>query len=211
MPIRAANDATFSALLQMKHETANHFKKQSEYNKRRWQELFQKQEDGVARFGAQVRAAGNARNSATAAAMAKWTVRMGPTADDSGPVWQEKLNMQALANWADNERLHLSVGFGNQRTRMEEEWATFREQVDTDYNTQKAALLGKQHQLTSGAPSSPSRKWKEKEKQDMLIHTAPIITPEITPAARSGRNRDNSCQQELQQLEENYAHTNSVM
>jgi hypothetical protein len=123
---------------------------------------------------------------------------LGPTAADSVGQWEKKLKVQALLSWAKNERYHLKVAFDNQRDRVDSEWATFLERVAADYRAQRASIEGKVLQPQQASPSSNQpRKWKTKEKQERLIHTAPVHSPKAML----------SVNKELQALDQNYTST----
>jgi hypothetical protein len=129
----------------------------------------------------------------------KQAPELGPTSADRVEQWEKKLKIQALLSWAKNERYHLKVAFDNQRDRVDSEWATFLDRVAEDYRSQKAAIEGRTLQPQQASPSSNQpRKWKTKEKQERLIHTAPVIQPK---AAMLSANK------ELQALDQNYAAT----
>jgi hypothetical protein len=141
----------------------------------------------------------------------------GPAPRDSAACWRGRLRLQATAAWGDNEKYHLQVAFGNQISRVEDEWGAYEVQLNNDYEAQRADIEGR-HQPDRGmqAPSpSSGKQWKDKAKQESLIHTAPVHSPTAAiPAspkrsgggagAGGGAGSSVAAQRELRQLDSSY-------
>ena len=120
------------------------------------------------------------------------------------------LRVQALGRWDEDETFNLQVAFGNQTSRVEDEWGAFHQQLDNDYAARRAAIEGRAAE--SRATPSPSARWKEKEKQERLIHTAPVhsptaelpASPKQATAAGGGGLTTASARREMQQLDVSY-------
>jgi len=130
---------------------------------------------------------------------------------DMDAFWEEEMRMrlEVYRDWPQHERNNLQMAFNLQVQRVETEWSTYEVQMRADYEAQRSKLEGKcaEIKMSSTVPggSSSGGKWKDKEKQSRLIHTAPVFTPEAGGAIRSrSPNRlstDKNVQKELEQLD----------
>ena len=148
--------------------------------------------------------AGATRGSA---AVGEGTADGGPSSSDGAVCWRERLRLQATAAWGSNEKYHLKVAFDNQISRVEDEWGAYEAQLNNDYETQRADIEGRDRGAASPSPVS-GKQWKDKAKQEALIHTAPVHSPTAAIPASPSRGGSGAtgaaAQRELRQLEASY-------
>ena len=141
----------------------------------------------------------------------------GPAPRDSAACWRGRLRLQATAAWGENEKYHLQVAFGNQISRVEDEWGAYEVQLNDDYEAQRADIEGRDRSMQAPSPSSSGKQWKDKAKQESLIHTAPVHSPTAAipaspkrsggaggGAGGGGAGSSVAAQRELRQLDNSY-------
>mmetsp|Transcript_5991 Transcript_5991/g.7374 ORF Transcript_5991/g.7374 Transcript_5991/m.7374 type:complete len:266 (+) Transcript_5991:48-845(+) len=75
------------------------------------------------------------------------------------------------------ERFHILNAFSLQLERVEAEWGAHEQQMATDFQARKRAIEGRDQDVEKSVVHAPVGRWKSKEKQSRLIHTAPIQEP----------------------------------
>lgn len=88
----------------------------------------------------------------------------------------ESLRLQAHYNkhWLHHEGFHLQEAFLSQKERLDEEWNSHRKQLTEKYHENINTI-----ETTTTETSTNSNKWHSAEKQKLLIHTAPVLSPKI--------------------------------
>jgi hypothetical protein len=112
---------------------------------------------------------------------------------------EERLQLDAFINYGKYETFNLDNAFGLQLARVDAEWAVYEQQMVNDYESQKAAILGKKSRGGGGGYVEAKGNWKSKEKQSRLFNTAPVFSPEGGMGRRGAHNA------ELQHLEKVFA------
>lgn len=113
---------------------------------------------------------------------------------------------EVSALWGECEKFSIRAAMTNQISRVYAEWAEYLGELDSSYITEYRAAVGsfpdalpdgRQVDATGrvvvasdDAAASGPRVWLEKEKQEQLIHTAPVLAP--TAASRSRRSSGRS-------------------
>lgn len=98
---------------------------------------------------------------------------------------------QVAEHWAEGERFNLRQAFKSQMDRIEADWESYLQDMTTEYHTERARLLGESVKTApSRAQGKENGHWLAKEKQDTLIHTAPVLAPSTsfhaaTPAKKA--------------------------
>lgn len=73
------------------------------------------------------------------------------------------------------ERFHIANAFALQLERVDVEWSAHEEQMKQDYAARRSRIQGRDVERTT--VQTPVGRWKSKEKQSRLIHTAPVQEP----------------------------------
>eukprot|EP00753_Platysulcus_tardus_P016330 PLAT5616.1.p1 GENE.PLAT5616.1~~PLAT5616.1.p1 ORF type:complete len:389 (-),score=185.98 PLAT5616.1:56-1222(-) len=104
----------------------------------------------------------------------------------------------ALKDWALAERYNFHTAFSLQLDKVEEEWKAYTARMETEFEARAAALGGKLRRhsrdegdaASGGAPAgSGKRRWMDNAKQEMLIHTAPVLSPTARTGGGGGGGR----------------------
>jgi len=85
---------------------------------------------------------------------------------------------QVAEHWAEGERFNLRQAFKSQMDRIESDWESYLQEMEVEYKTERAKMLGVE--VNESMPHGPNKEnghWLAKEKQDTLIHTAPVLAP----------------------------------
>lgn len=162
-------------------------------------------------------ARGRSASVTAAAASAVARVADGDDGFDFAPA-EEKMRRNVDEYWAEAERFNLREAFRSQAERIEVEWSRYLADMERDYRVAKAKVTGTPVDANgspapTSAPTPGSGKWVSKEKQDTLIHTAPVLRPEAggfsTAATGSAKKHSSkrlgaAQRRELQELEARY-------
>lgn len=99
----------------------------------------------------------------------------------------ERLDVDYFRNWQRYEGLHLQEAFKSQAAKIDHEWGTHEAVLLADFQEKRDRLIGRQSPAPS--PQQPSaaaddKRWHHPEKQQTLIHTAPVLSPQRPVAQR---------------------------
>lgn len=105
-------------------------------------------------------------------------------------------------NWLNGEHYNFEVAFQHQIDRLDVEWGEFCDQLFEEYAVNRARLqsvpvahvkaelqneLGHEGALPDKKESGhPVRSWLSKEKQETLVHTAPVLSPVLVSGGGGG-------------------------
>ena len=106
--------------------------------------------------------------------------------------------MQISEHWAQGEHVNLQVAFQHQLDRVDSEWTSYCDAMHREYCQERAKLQGVavdqvraevEKELghagclpMAPTPESKTGHWLEKEKQETLVHTAPVLSPSAMAA-----------------------------
>ncbi|GMI04590.1 hypothetical protein TrRE_jg3787 [Triparma retinervis] len=160
-------------------ETNKHCGLQSASNQSRWRKLFEEQsEERQQMFHESFTAAGVAYNDRSRRG-AGGARRGEQSLEEAFEAEEERLELDAFINYGKYETFNLDNAFGLQLARVDAEWAVYEQQMVNDYESQKAAILGKKGRGGGARGYVEARgNWKSKEKQSRLFNTAPVFSPE---------------------------------
>ena len=124
-------------------ETNKHCGLQSASNQSRWRKLFEEQsEERQQMFHESFTAAGVAYNDRSRRG-AGGARRGEQSLEEAFEAEEERLELDAFINYGKYETFNLDNAFGLQLARVDAEWAVYEQQMVNDYESQKAAILGK--------------------------------------------------------------------
>lgn len=112
----------------------------------------------------------------------------------------EELRLQAhyTQHYHAIEQFNLDHAFQMQNQRLVKEWKTAEAKLNQDYHTAKG-MVPSANEGASRSPSSTNggeaEPWHAKEKQKQLIHTAPVLAPDVGAAGVALSRRKKSKQQ----------------
>ena len=92
--------------------------------------------------------------------------------------------------WRETARFDLREAFALQLARVDVEWEAYEHRLRLDVD-EKLAELGSRAPPSPNV-DSPTQRWKSKEKQELLVHTAPVLSPGQPPKLLSPGNRHDS-------------------
>lgn len=107
------------------------------------------------------------------------------------------MRRQADAGWVSGETFNLMEVFQNQISRINTEWGDYLDAMHREYISEKAKLEGVDPAIALAEAEAARRAaelerkrkkkgaWLSKEKQEQLIHTAPVLSPS-SQSVRSG-------------------------
>ena len=168
----------------LKLETRRYFEGATAHAHRRWSQLFQKQ----AREATKVR---EDLERKTRALLLKAGREDLPTKPEDDFAAQERLMRRKTAEaWRESARFDLREAFALQLARVDVEWEAYEHRLRLDVD-EKLAELGSRAPPSPNV-DSPTQRWKSKEKQELLVHTAPVLSPGQTPKLLSPGNRHDS-------------------
>ena len=168
----------------LKLETRRYFESATAHAHRRWSQLFQKQ----AREATKVR---EDLERKTRALLLKAGREELPAKAENDFEAQERLMRRKTAEaWRETARFDLREAFALQLARVDVEWEAYEHRLRLDVD-EKLAELGSRAP-PSPVQDSPTQRWKSKEKQELLVHTAPVLSPGQTPKLLSPGTRHDS-------------------
>ena len=124
-------------------------------------------------------------------------------ADEAFEREERRLYLDSYGNYAKYELFNLSHAFGLQLSRVDAEWGVYEQQMQNDYEAQRATILGKARNA-SVADRKTGRQgpWKSKTEQTLLFNTAPVFSPD---SGISSRRQSQAVESELANLDKMYA------
>ena len=169
----------------LKLETRRYFENSTAHAHRRWSQLFQKQ----AREATKVR---EDLERKTRALLLKAGREELPNKTEDDFAAQERLMRRKTAeSWRESARFDLREAFALQLARVDVEWEAYEHRLRLDVD-EKLAELGSRAPPSPVQADSPTQRWKSKEKQELLVHTAPVLSPGQTPKLLSPGTRHDS-------------------
>ena len=169
----------------LKLETRRYFENSTAHAHRRWSQLFQKQ----AREATKVR---EDLERKTRALLLKAGREDLPAKAENDFEAQERLMRRKTAEaWRESARFDLREAFALQLARVDVEWEAYEHRLRLDVD-EKLAELGSRAPPSPVVADSPTQRWKSKEKQELLVHTAPVLSPGQTPKLLSPGTRHDS-------------------
>ena len=169
----------------LKLETRRYFENSTAHAHRRWSQLFQKQ----AREATKVR---EDLERKTRALLLKAGREELPAKAENDFEAQERLMRRKTAEaWRESARFDLREAFALQLARVDVEWEAYEHRLRLDVD-EKLAELGSRAPPSPVHADSPTQRWKSKEKQELLVHTAPVLSPGQTPKLLSPGTRHDS-------------------
>ena len=169
----------------LKLETRRYFESSTAHAHRRWSQLFQKQ----AREATKVREDLERKTRALLLKAGREDLPIKPEDDFAA---QERLMRRKTAEqWRESARFDLREAFALQLARVDVEWEAYEHRLRLDVD-EKLAELGSRAPPSPVQADSPTQRWKSKEKQELLVHTAPVLSPGQTPKLLSPGNRHDS-------------------
>eukprot|EP01039_Chlorochromonas_danica_P007243 gene7243-8012_t len=214
----ANNTSATAAVVQkvddlLKQETRAFFNKVTSHNMKKWQSVRNRQYQERRAIQTQINEAVTATSSSSAGA-----VRSAPLAAAGGAVAvgaidldreAQRLLVDYYKNWQHYELIHLQEAFKTQSQKIDHEWGSQEVILANEFQEKKERICGKESDvrrsqggsLTSSLEHSGDRRWHHPEKQQTLIHTAPVISPQ---RPRSQSRLNGSALGELARIEKEY-------
>jgi hypothetical protein len=89
-----------------------------------------------------------------------------------------RLEMEYNKHWFEIESFHINEAFKSQKDRIDAEWGAHLDNLNEAYDKKIRTLTGEETTTrTNKASQSQTGRWHNAEKQKMLIHTAPVLSP----------------------------------
>lgn len=123
------------------------------------------------------------------------------------------------ARWAEGEKFNIMHAFQQQVNRIRAEWDDYLESMNREFVVEKAKIEGTDPQKAlrdiQRIRRSDQGHWLSKEKQETLVHTAPVLSPNAvgmgggfgdasSPSASRSRGLSASARRRLTELEQRY-------
>lgn len=83
-------------------------------------------------------------------------------------------------NWLDIESFHIQEAFKSQKERIDTEWSTHIDRLNSQYDAKCKEVIGqkdKDDTRNTRSGQNMDGRWQHPEKQKTLIHTAPVFSP----------------------------------
>jgi len=169
---------------QLKTETTRHYNKQVEVNLKKLNSLFRQQVSEREQFVESVQKQCHAicecaQTPMTDEETLKQRMELPMRRSDMEAFAAEERRLWRIAqqDMPKAERFHILNAFSLQLERVEAEWGAHEQQMATDFQARKRAIEGRDQDVEKSVVHAPVGRWKSKEKQSRLIHTAPIQEP----------------------------------
>ena len=169
----------------LKLETRRYFESSTAHAHRRWSQLFQKQ----AREATKVRE--DLERKTRALLLKAGREDLPVKAEDDFAAQERLMRRKTAEQWRESARFDLREAFALQLARVDVEWEAYEHRLRLDVD-EKLAELGSRAPPSPVQADSPTQRWKSKEKQELLVHTAPVLSPGQTPKLLSPGNRHDS-------------------
>lgn len=166
----------------LKLETRKYFESATAHAHRKWSQLFQKQ------AREQTKCRDDVDRKTKALLVKGAVVEPVPPVDDFA-AREQLMRRKTAEHWRESARFDLREAFALQLARVDVEWEAYEHRLRLDVDARLAELDASHISSPSRQSDSPSHRWKSKEKQELLVHTAPVLSPGRTPKLLSPGNR----------------------
>jgi membrane-associated HD superfamily phosphohydrolase len=187
----------------LNQETAAFFRKVAQYNSSKWSAVAKEVEKDVDRVVQDASSKCNVNTDAPRTSKRRTLTEL--------DLDMEELRLEEYYNrhWLDIEGFHLQEAFRMQQLKVEKEWGAYTNRITDEITAKKKALLGDRYAEEEEREREQARRMQQQqlevadlqfhhpEKQKSLIHTAPVLAPQLsTPldakSSRSGRTSGSS-------------------